>query len=190
MYIVCETLGGDDPRMLPGMERLYSHWVFTTYFVPDELRSQVNLDDWDAEEVTESVAKAVKFGNTNSGKIGVRTGSPNYDDIYGSNSLEPVGQKTYYYITPEDDANTAEALKSEMKIYLKKHYEKIIDVELSQKFATKKQQILDEINACETILDCQKILHFRFGIESSKLATTENWPSSTVDLSEPGLDNF
>jgi len=189
MYIVSETFASDDPKLLPGMERMYSHWVFSSYSVPDELRDQINLDDYDAIEVTESVAKAVKFGNVNNGRIGLRAGTSNFDDVFVS-STEPTGTKVYYHITPEDEANTIEALKAEMLIYLKKHYEKVIDTEKSNLFRAKKELITKEINDCNTLIECQKLMHFKFGLHCSKLAETEEWGPATYDLSDPGLDNW
>lgn len=190
MYIISETFPDNDARVIPGVERLYQHWMYTSWFVPDELKLSVDLEEWGAIEVSEDVAKAMKFGNTNKGRIGIRTGTKQYQDVFMS-STEADGEKTYYYLTEEDQKHGAECLKTEMILYLEYHYRIILSEEDQIKFANKKKKIYDEINSCVNILQCQLLMHKRFGVECSNLAKTEySLGSARFDLSTPGADNF
>jgi hypothetical protein len=189
MYIISETLAGNDPRFHIDIERIYSHWLYTSYYVPDSAISSIGLDNKEIVEVDESVARAVKFGNVNAGKIGIRTGTLAHEEVFGE-STEPDGQKTYYYINETDEANVVQALKTEMSLYLNKHFSKLSSDEYSI-FFNKKQTIENEISACNTLVECQKLMHVRFGLESLKGAQTDhNLGPAKFDLSEPGRDNF
>ena len=108
MYIICETIAGNDPRYTSTLERIYSHWIYTAYYSP----TPVDLELYDATEVSESVARSMKFGNVNKGKIGLRTGSLAHEEVFG-NSTEADGVKTYYYINESEEAETVELLKVE-----------------------------------------------------------------------------
>lgn len=189
MYIISETLAGNDPRYHIAMERIYSHWIYTSYYIPEEIRSSVKTDNIVMVEVNENVARAVKFGNVNAGKIGIRTGSLAYEEVFGE-STEPDGEKTYYYINETDEANVIQALKAEMTLYLNNHFSKLSEDEYSR-FSNKKQTIESEISACNTLVECQKLMHVRFGLESLKGAQTDHdLGPAKFDLSEPGRDNF
>lgn len=189
MYIISETLAGNDPRHHPDITRLFSHWIYTSYFVPSHAQSSLVLDNLDMIDVPENVARALKFGNVNGGKIGVRTGTLQYEEIFNT-STEPDGQKTYYFINETDEQNVVMALKTEMTLYCNKHYF-ILPNDLSLTYASKKNSILTEISQCSTLVECQKLLHTRFGLESLKGAQTDyNLGPAKFDLSELDRDNY
>lgn len=186
MYIVCETLAGNDPRFLPDMERIYSHWIYTTYYIP----RTIDLHDYEALEVPEVVARAQKFANTNKGKISLRTGTLAHEEVYRE-STEPDGEKTYYYITPEDEKSTVELLKVEMQLFLRTHYKKVVGDKNYSKYQNKRIQIQKEIEDCKTIVECKLLMHKKFGLDSLHAAkTTYQLGDATYDLSEPGVGNF
>jgi hypothetical protein len=185
MYIVCETLASNDKRYLPDMERIYSHWIYTTYYIP----RKIDLSNYEAVEVSEQVARSQKFANANKGKIGLRTGSLAHEEVFGE-STEPDGEKTYYYITPEDEALTVELLKVEMDLYLKTHYKKVVGDKNYSKYQTKRIQIEKEIQECKSIVECKILQHKRFGLDSLHAAKTSyDLGDATYDLSEPGVGN-
>jgi hypothetical protein len=189
MYIISETLAGNDPRFHADMERIYSHWLYTSYYVPDSAKPSVVIDNKEMIEVPENVARAVKFGNVNAGKIGIRTGTLAHEEVFGE-STEPDGQKTYYYINETDEQNVVQALKFEMTLYLNKHYSQLSS-EIYSRFSDKRQTIESEISECSTLIECQKLMHVRFGLESLKGAQTDyNLGPAKFDLSEPGRDNY
>lgn len=185
MYIVCETIAGNDPRYTDTLERIYSHWIYTSYYNP----TPVDLDQYDAIEVTESVARSMKFANVNKGKIGLRTGSLAHDEVFG-NSTEADGTKTYYYINEGEETETVELLKVEMKLYLRKHYRDIVKPEQQSAWAEKKALIEAEIEACDSLVNTKILMHKRFGLDSLHAAQTvyQLGPAS-YDLSEFGIGN-
>lgn len=180
-----------DPRMLPQMQRMYSHWIYTSYYLSPEYDHLVDISKYDGVIVDEAVARAGKYGNVSGTvrKVGIRTGSSGYTDLYGE-SMEPSGLKNYYYINEEDEANTVKLLKIEMQLYLKKHFEKILTPEDSAKFAEKRSLIESEIESCDTIVKCHALIHTRFGTELSKDARQNGLGDIKFDLSEPGRQNF
>jgi hypothetical protein len=185
MYIVCETIAGNDPRYTATLERIYSHWIYTAYYNPTPL----DLSVYDAMEVSESVARSMKFANTNKGKIGLKTGSLAHDEVFQT-STEADGTKTYYYINETEESETVELLKVEMKLYLREHYRDIVPAEQQHIYAGKKIQIETEIDACTNIVDAKKLMHTRFGLDSLHGAQTiYNLGPAQYDLSEPGLAN-
>jgi hypothetical protein len=63
------------------------------------------------------------------------------------------------------------------------HYSKLSAEEVASNTSFK-QQIVDEINACQDLLAARKLMHERFGTATSlTLATENNWGSSTINLS-------
>jgi len=193
MYIISETLGGNDPRLLPEMERLYSNWLYTSYYIPEESRGKVNLSSYDAEEVSESVAKAGKFGiaryESGKFKVGLRTGTSAHEDVF-MESTEADGEKTYYFLTAEEDANTCEFLKTEMRIHLRKHFNSVLSKADNMRFQSKKNAIESEINACNDLLSAKKLLHNRFGLLIHNPGDHGLPPEAKLDMSEPGRDNY
>jgi hypothetical protein len=180
-----------DPRMLPQMQRLYSHWIYTSYYLPPQYDHLVDITKYDAVIVDEAVARAVKYGNVSGTvrKVGVRTGSGGYTDIYGE-SMEPSGLKNYYYINEEDESNTVKFLKIEMQLYLKKHFDTILTPEEAAQFAEKRNLIESEIQSCDNIVACHALIHTRFGTEVTKDARQNGLGDPKFDLSEPGRHNF
>lgn len=180
-----------DPRMLPQMQRMYTHWIYTSYYLPPQYDHLVDITKYDAVIVDEAVARAAKYGNVSGTvrKVGIRTGSRGYTDIYGE-SMEPSGLKNYYYINEEDESNTVKFLKIEMQLYLKKHFDTILTPEESAQFVEKRNLIESEIESCDNIVDCHALIHTRFGTEVTKDARQNGLGDPKFDLSEPGRHNF
>ena len=178
--------------MLPQMQRMYTHWIYTSYYLPEKYDHLVDISQYDAVIVEEDVARAAKYGNVSGSvrKIGIRTGSSGFTDLYGE-SMEPSGLKNYYYITDEDEENTVQFLKIEMQLYLKKHFEKILTPEEAATHSEKRTQIETEIDNCSTIIQCHALIHSRFGTELSRDARQDlGLGDHKFDLSEPGRSNF
>ncbi len=186
MYIVCETIAGNDPRYIPTLERIYSHWLYTAYYNPEPL----DLNLYDAIEVSESVARSMKFANVNKGKIGLKTGTLAHDEVFQT-STEADGTKTYYYINEDEESETVELCKVEMRLFLRKHYRDIVKPEQQAEYAAKKALIESEIEACDTLVNCKILMHTRFGLDSLHGAqTVYNLGSATYDLSQVGIGNY
>lgn len=186
MYIICETIAGNDPRYTSDLERIYSHWIYTAYYSPTDL----DLALYDAVEVSESVARSMKFGNVNKGKIGLRTGSLAHEEVFG-NSTEADGVKTYHYIDQVEEELTVECLKIEMQLHLKKHYRDILSESLRQNYNAKKIELETEISACDTLINTKILMHRKFGLDSLHGAhTVYDLGPAAYNMSEPGLGNY
>jgi len=188
MYIISESLANNDPRLRPEVQRLYDHWEYTAYYIPDDITVTLPIDDIGACIVEEKIARAMKFCNVANGKVGFRRGTLAHEEIFGE-STEPDGHKTYYYLNDEDFANVVEVYKAEMRLYLARHYNHRLSAAEMSLLQSKRQGILDQINDCETVDDCATLLHTRFGLDFSK-DYEEKFGSATFDLSNPGKDNY
>lgn len=181
MYIICETLGADDFRFVPGMKQLYQHWIFAVYEIPENIK--ININHYNGQIINEDTARAMKFAMTDKGKIGIRTGTNIHEDLFAE-SGETTEEKQYYYLTEEDDRNTVDLMKVEMHLYLGLHYASL-SLKEQGKYAGKKQEVVNMINSCETITDCQRLQHTHFGVENVSHAKKDwNLGSATFDLSE------
>lgn len=187
MYIISETLAGNDPRFHQSMERIYSNWEYTSYFVPNGVDVSNLTDGKTAIEVEEAVARSIKFANSNDGRIGLRTGTLSHEEVFGE-STESDGEKTYYHMTPQDESEVTVALKVEMKLYLNKHFSIISETDV-EKWANKKSAVLEEIDSCKTMRECRLLMHKRFGLDSVKGAVDTLGPAK-FDLSDLGRSNF
>lgn len=187
MYMICETLGDNDLRVLPGMKRLYTHWIFTTYYVPDSIK--INLKDYGGIKLEEDVARAMKFAMVDKGKIGIRPGTSIHEDLFAE-SLETDIVKQYYYLTETDEINTTKLMKSEMYLYLDMHYS-VMDEKTFLKYQGKKQEVLSLIDSCKSVTDCQKLQHTHFGVENVSHAKND-WKlgDASFNLSKKGLDTL
>jgi hypothetical protein len=198
MYLIAETIPGNHPDYHPNLERIYSHWVYTSYYLPDEDKSKFDISKFNAVEVTEEVARGMKFANVAKNKIGVKTGSLAHEEVMGNSmesedavlSPDQIGQKTYYYLTADDERIVTQVLKTEMKIHLDIHYNKKLDTQEKLRYSTKKTVIESEIERCANSMDCRKLMHTKFGLGLFQAEEVGLSPEPTLDMSVPGRDNF
>src|SRR6056300_814474 len=198
MYIIAETIPGNHPNYHPDLERIYSHWVYTSYYLPDEKRSEFDMSKVNCVEVTEEVARGMKFSNVAKNKIGVKTGSLAHEEVMGNSmesedgvlSPDQIGQKTYYYLTADDERIATSVLKTEMKLHLDTHYSRVLDAQEKVRFTTKKGIIESEIERCANTMDCRKLMHTKFGLGLFQAEEVGLSPEPTLDMSVAGRDNF
>jgi hypothetical protein len=195
MYIISETLASNDPRWLPKMERIFSHWIYTSYYIPPSQEHLIDISKYNAEIVPQYLAKAGKFGNVNKGRIPLRTGTLAHQEVYGTSTEEEtktVGIKEYYYLNEKDYADALAFLKLEMQLYLKTHYEKVLEPAISTEYSEKRSKIFKEIEDCKTVIEAKILMYKRFGLNSLYQAHEDHGcaESPTFDLSIPGKDNF
>jgi hypothetical protein len=168
MYIIHETVAGNDPRLLPSMELVGGYWSYTIRRVPDDLPS--TYIDWlKAEVISESVARAYKFCGAKDNEITVRKSTKVYEEIASASSEADMSQgpKIYYYLTGEDVVNTTSLLKTIMLNHTNNHL----------KNQEVKPQLVKLINACNTIEDAHRVLANYFGCEN---ATTYGKPKTPI----------
>lgn len=178
------------------MERIYTHWVYTAYYIHPSQEHLVDIANYDGEIVSEDIARSMKFANVNAkGKIGLRYGTLAHQEVYGCSTEEEVqmiGEKQYYYLTDQDKQNVLEIYKVEMRSYLKKHYDKVLDRETAEKYKDKRKMIEKQIQNCFTLKDAYELFYNRFGLDTLQPPRDQYdiGDSCTTDLSISGKDNF
>lgn len=191
MFIVSETLAGNDPKLLPEMVRYYTWWLYTVYEIPEG--TAFNVADYDAEIVSENVAKSAKFANAKPQdgiwKIGLRTGTLAHEEVFMS-STEADGEKTYYTLTDEDQNNARDFMKSAMRVHVNKHFTKVLTEADKLKYGSKKNVLLAEIQNCNNMVDVKKLLHNKFGHEMHNYSEYGLSLPAKIDISTPGRDNY
>jgi hypothetical protein len=168
MYIIHETVAGNDPRLLPSMEIAGGYWIYTIRRVPDDLPSAY-IDWLKAEVITESVARAYKFCGAKDNEITVRKTTTVYEEIASASSEADMSQgpKMYYYLTGEDVVNTTNLLKVIMLNHTNNHL----------KNQEVKPHLVKLINSCKTIEDTHWMLATYFSCEN---ATTYGKPRTPL----------
>jgi hypothetical protein len=123
MYIIYESLPGDDPRLDPRMEYFASEWHYTIAYINDIHRGDIKLDWLPHEELTDDQALAWKFTNAVDGEISVMQSVSNPKDLilptsFGDNDYE----KVQYKLTSVDEANAVGLLKKVMLLHAEKYF--------------------------------------------------------------------
>jgi hypothetical protein len=188
MYIVHEILGFSHPlKQNTNIQWLdqYAYSKFEVAYIAPENVSAVDLSGILYRELEEAEAKSAKWVKADhTGKLGMRPGSEIHEELFElTTDTHPTKPKTYYYLTEEDLAEALDFYQHLMLLDLDIHYSKLSAEEVASNTSFK-QQIVDEINACQDLLAARKLMHERFGTATSlTLATENNWGSSTINLS-------
>jgi hypothetical protein len=188
MYIVHEILGFSHPlKQDPNIQWLdqYAYSKFEVAYIAPENVSAVDLSGILYRELEEAEAKSAKWVKADhTGKLGMLPGSEIHEELFDLTSGEhPTKPKVYYYLTEDDIKEAVDFYKHLMLLDLEIHYSKLSAEEVASN-ANLKQQIIDEINACQDLLAARRLMHERFGTATSlTLATEHNWSSSTINLS-------
>ena len=186
MYIILEGYASHDPRLVPELEFLdqYNYWHYDVAYIAPENVSKVELPTMNYLEVPEEVARAAKFVKANSeNRLGILAGSEIHDElIHATLEAHSSKPKVYYQLTEEDQANAIKFFKAVMTLALMKHYNELPTIEAERNSAYK-LKVLNEIQACSTMVECRKMMHHRFGTATSSVLAEElNWGPTTVTL--------
>ena len=155
IYIIHESVPGNDPRLDPSMERIGDFWNYVVQQFPAD---QDIVWSWlKGEQVTESVAKSYKFTPAHENEISVRKSTNIYEEISGaSGDTEDLDQtKIYYRLTPVDQQNTVEFFKTVMRIHVRNYTEE------NSKNA---QALLKMVNQLQTVTACQDLMYDYFDV--------------------------
>ena len=187
------------------VKRIYDFWHYEVGFVEAENVASFDLNSIPAIEISERIAMASRFAKlnivANDYAIKFRVGEYKQNDpasiagLFPQTSLEdeadPVQgiSKLKYTLTDEDRLATTDFYKAVMKFDLDQHYS-FLTSDLQSQYAGKKQQIQYEIDACKDMVDCQKLLHTRFGMATHPQMIEKEGldANASLDLSEPKVE--
>jgi hypothetical protein len=152
MYIVHETVAGDDPRLHPSMQMFGSFWHYTIRYIPDN--ENVYIDWLKGAVISEDVAKAHKFTSAVNGELTVKKNTSNWDELLHASSENMNGPKAIYELTVRDHDNCVAFLKATFGIFIKT---RVLD-------ATDSQRLTEMVQTATTIEQLKRIqsqyMHF------------------------------
>ena len=155
IYIIHESVPGNDPRLDPKMERIGDFWHYVVQKFPAD--RDIVWKWLNGEQVTENIAKAYKFTSAYENEISVRKSTNIYEEISGaSGDTEDLDEtKIYYRLTQVDQQNAVEFFKTVMRIHVKNYTE-----ENSKNAHT----LLKMIERAATISECQDLMYDYFDV--------------------------
>jgi len=122
MYILFETVPGNDPRLEDRIQIKDNVWHYTIAKINDNIVNEVRYDWLNSVELTDGEFTGRKFFNALDGQIPVMVNVSNPSDIseptsYGDNNYE----KQIYTLTQADRANTVSLMKKLMTLHTNTH---------------------------------------------------------------------
>lgn len=187
MYIVLETLAGNDPRLVPQLEIMsqYKYWSFEVAFIDPAYETTVDLSTIIHKVVPEHVARACKFASADhSDRLGIVQGSQIHEEMmHATLEHHESKPKVYYQMTEQDINDALEFYKVVLSLALEIHY-RDLPVDQADSNADTKLSLQNEIDAITSVEQAREIMHKKFGTASSHiLAEQNNWGPTQVQLS-------
>jgi hypothetical protein len=188
MYIVLETLAGNDLRLVPQIEIMpqYKYWAFEVAFIDPSYETSVDLSNIVHKIVPEHVARACKFASADhSDRLGIVQGSQIHEEMmHATLEHHQSKPKVYYQMTEQDINDAIEFYKVVLSLALEVHYRDLPSDQAAANADTK-LALQNEIDSITTILEARELMHTKFGTASSHLiAEQNNWGSTQVQLSQ------
>jgi len=122
MYIIYESMAGNDPRKTPLIEDIASEWHYTIAHIKPENLSKVNLEWYKATEITEGMAYAYHFTNAVNEEVSLMKSTSNPKDMVQPTSFGEEGYtKVDYKLTSTDELNAVGLLKAIMLNWAENH---------------------------------------------------------------------
>lgn len=169
MYIIHETIAGDDPRFDSRAEVIGHYWHFTIRKILD---ASVYTGWIPHEVIDENVAKSHKLTGSYKGEISLPSKATNYEEFRQA-SGENVGtsRKFIYKLTSTDINNVVKLMQASMRIFAKNHIE---DKSVVSK-------LIDLVNSAKTIEQCEQLLHDYFNVDSALTHGTPRDPKFKIE---------
>jgi hypothetical protein len=189
MFIIIETVSFDHPLKSSPYLTWFNQYSFSHFEIADIEDAHVGEIDaagFVHEIVPEELARGCKFAKADhTNRLGILAGSEIHEElIYASMETHASKPKVYYSLTEEDLALQLAFYKVIMRLELELHY-KGLTAEQQTSNHDYKNQILEEINNCETSLQARELMHKKIGIATSHILPAElNWGDPQVLLSE------
>jgi hypothetical protein len=189
MFIIIETVSFNHPLKSSPYLTWFNQYSFSHFEVADI--EDAHVGEIDAAGfvhaiVPEEIARGCKFAKADhTNRLGIVAGSEIHEElIYASMEAHQTKPKVYYSLTEEDLALQLSFYKVIMRLELELHY-KSLTAEQQTSNQDYKNQLLEEIDNCETSLQARELMHKKIGIATSHILPAElNWGDPQVLLSE------
>lgn len=122
MYIMYESIAGNDPRLNSKIKEIGKFWHVTISYIAPEDEADVITGWLNGEVVEEAVAKADKFTNAYERELSVMTlASAPEDLIVATSGGNAFYKKEAYFLTDDDAKNAIACMKVGMRVFTKNH---------------------------------------------------------------------
>ena len=161
MYIIHQSITGNDPRLHESFVEVGHYWHFTITQVPDD--QGIYIDWLSYLELPEEVAKCSILTNNYKGVVSLTKPTNRVEDmVTASGDIE--WEKYVYRLTDQDKQNVTALMKSAMKLYAT---DTLDDRKLLKK-------LLNKVESCQNQEDCEQIMHHYYKVSLSP--TTNKQP--------------
>ena len=167
MYIIHESLAGDDPRKHPEMVVVGDYWHFTISYIPPN--KGIFIDWLPHEKLSEDVAKSFPLTNAYKGVVSLSKPFTKKEDIVTA-SGDVEWKKYIYKLTVKDKENVVLLIKAAMRLFAKAH--------LADDKTLKK--LIKEIGTINTMEDCDIFLYNYYNMSSATTHGLEKQPKFKV----------
>ncbi|MGY8864117.1 MAG: hypothetical protein ACKVJK_00675 [Methylophagaceae bacterium] len=170
IYIIHETIAGNDPRWQPGMELIGDFWNYSVSTAPDG-----TFVDWlHGKVVGEFVAKSYKFVTARDGEIPVAKMTNVYEQIVQDtgDTHTAEGPKFYYDLTEQDTNNGIQFMKTVMELHIQNH------LDANNGYVNALRQM---ISGMETLDQGQRIMYDYFDCNFASTNMTPRKPTFKVE---------
>lgn len=171
MFIIHETLPGNDPRIHPETVVVGDYWHFTIRYIPPN--KGIFIDWLPHEKISEEVARSCKLVGAYKGVVSVSKPVTKVGDIVSA-SGDVEWKKYIYVLTKKDKENVVSLMKAAMRLYAQAH--------LKDQKTLKK--LINEVNICDTMEQCQMVLYYYYNIASALTNGLSKEPKFKVDWPE------
>lgn len=167
MYIIYETLAGNDPRKDDRIEIISHEWHYTIGYIPPEHQGQVRVEWLNATTINEGMAHAHHFTNAVDGEVPIMRNVSNPKDIVQPTSFgDDNYEKINYRLTSTDELNAVGLLKAIMLNYAENHLDE----------STGLVQIKAQVPGLQTLKDTQMYMATYFEWDCSYTANKDKTP--------------
>jgi hypothetical protein len=148
MFIVFESIAGNDPRLLPQLERFHNYWNYTVYRIDEQYIS--NLDSsLIFATLTDEEGRASMLADAAEGRVTVKPNTDLSTLVLDNISGKPLAEKFWYVLTQDDKTNVISFLKKVLKIHGQKYVKSPEELSLYNL----------EIDNCQTHEDCNFFMY-------------------------------
>lgn len=152
MYIIHETIAGNDPRNIKNSQVIGHYWHFTIRSV----KENEYLDWLPHEKISEEVAYSCRITGAYKGVVSLARDAVSPEEVISASGDVPYG-KYIYKLTDSDKKNVVELMKSAMRLFAKGHLQKKNQI----------NKLMPVIDEADTIEKCEEVLFHYFKVNTA-----------------------
>jgi len=119
MYIIFETLPGNDPRLDSRMIQYGDFWHYSVYEIPHIPEDPIYLKWLDHEELDPEIAECYKLTSSTTGELSLSGPAKDITEVQGAS--DTYGSKWIYQCSLQDHANTVKFMQAAVRLHMKQY---------------------------------------------------------------------